>query len=82
LAVNQTTGAIYVADYNNPYIVQVDPITGSQSLVSSGGLLTRPTGITVVQATVPEPTSIAFAAVALTTLIALRRRPTFERHAG
>jgi DNA-binding beta-propeller fold protein YncE len=73
VAVDRGTGSIYVANFDNPSIVKVDPISGMQSLLSSGGLLTAPTGITVVQnAVVPEPSTGMLLLCALGLLAAAR----------
>ncbi len=75
VAANRSTGAIYAVDYDNNYVVQIDPISGAQSLLSSGNLLSRPTGITIVQgAVVPEPATAVSALCGVAFLIAARFR--------
>jgi hypothetical protein len=55
---------LLVTDFVNDSIVRVDPETGNQSLVSSGGFLTRPMGIAMENAanvivnTVDQPSLI------------------------
>ena len=50
-----STGQIITADNWNARILGIDPLTGVQSVLSSDGFLTDPTGIAIVPNAVPEP---------------------------
>lgn len=80
LAVPLQLGDIVVSDFNDNEtgtrggrIVKVDPNTGGQAVLSTGGLLVDPSGIAVV----PEPSAMLLAVGAVPFILgwAARRRP-------
>jgi streptogramin lyase len=70
-------GSILVATLlagGTPGIVRVNPVTGQQSIVSSGGDFIDPRGIAVFSASVPEPGSLLLGTIGILSLLAYRWR--------
>ncbi|MFH1336566.1 MAG: PEP-CTERM sorting domain-containing protein [Candidatus Zixiibacteriota bacterium] len=71
------SGNIVVADSNHfsgGKIIGLDPSTGVQTLISSGGLLMDPAGIVVYSESVPEPATMLLLGTGLVCLAGFRRK--------
>ena len=68
----EPNGDIVVADASVDRITRVDPVTGAQTIVSSGGLLDAPVAVAVWE--IPEPTTLTLASLGLAGLSAFRPR--------
>ena len=72
--VQDASGDIFAANYSGS-IVEVNPNTGDQTLIASGGYLENISAIAIV----PEPTSLAIFGVAGTALLWRKRAPARRR---